>query len=58
MLKERLFTVRELAEYLSLNEETIRRWIKSEKLPALKIGRELRVKESEVEKFLEASEKK
>jgi excisionase family DNA binding protein len=53
-LKERLYTIAEIAEYLSMTQDTIRRWIKEGQMPAIKLDRELRVKESDLEAFLEA----
>ena len=54
MLKERLFTVAEVAEYLSISEQTLRRWINEGTLTAIKLGRELRIAESDLQAFLEA----
>jgi excisionase family DNA binding protein len=54
VVKEKLLTVAEVAEYLSVSDQTVRRWIKEKKLPAFKLDRELRVRESDLEAFLEA----
>ena len=50
--KEKLFTVQETAAYLSLSSQTIRRWINTGKLNAVKIGKEFRIKLSELNQFL------
>ena len=50
--KEKLFTVQETADYLSLSSQTIRRWINTGKLNAVKIGKEFRIKLSELNQFL------
>ena len=49
---EKLFTVNETAAYLSLSSQTIRRWINSGKLNAVKIGKEFRIRLSELNEFL------
>ncbi len=46
--KEKLLTVKETALYLSLSDQTIRRWINEGKLNAVKIGKEFRIKLSEI----------
>ena len=53
-MKEKLLTVAEVAEYLSVSDQTVRRWIKQNELPAFKLNRELRVRESDLEAFLES----
>lgn len=45
---EKLLTVRETAIYLKLKEATIRKWINDGKLNAVKIGKEFRIKLSEL----------
>jgi len=46
--KEKLLTVKETALYLSLSDQTVRRWINEGKLNAVKIGKEFRIKLSEI----------
>lgn len=48
-----MYTVYEVAETLKLDAETIRRYINSEKIRAYKIGKEWRVKESDLLEFIE-----
>ena len=48
-----MYTVYEIAETLKLDAETIRRYINSEKIRAYKIGKEWRVKESDLLEFIE-----
>jgi excisionase family DNA binding protein len=45
--------VAEVASILKLNQQTIRNWIDAGKLPALHIGRRVRVKRSDFERLLE-----
>jgi excisionase family DNA binding protein len=47
-------TIEEVAEGLQVSDQTIRRWIKSGRLPAYKPGREWRIKTKDLEEFLEA----
>lgn len=50
--EEKLLTVRETAGYLSLSTQTIRRWINEGKLNAVKIGKEFRIRLSELNEIL------
>ncbi len=45
-------TVTDLAKDLQLSERTVRRWIASGKLPAIHLGRRVRVDEREYRRFL------
>jgi len=51
-MKEKLLTINEITEILKVSKLTIYRYIKAGKLPAYKVGRDYRVKESEFEKLL------
>jgi excisionase family DNA binding protein len=48
---ERLYTCEELAERYSVKLITIWDWIRKKKLPAIKTGREYRVRESDIAEF-------
>lgn len=52
---EELLTVAEVAATLKMNQQTIRNWIDSGFLPAIRIGRRVRIKRSDFEALLEAS---
>ncbi len=43
----------EVAELLKLNQQTVRNWIDQGSLPALKVGRRVRIKRSDLERMLE-----
>lgn len=49
------FTVKEVAAKLKISIRTVRELIKSDKLPASRIGKEYRIRQSDLEKFLEDS---
>jgi excisionase family DNA binding protein len=51
--EERLLTTEEVAERLQVDEQTVRRWIKSGKLEAFKPGREWRISPAAFEALLE-----
>ncbi len=56
-MPERFFTVDELADLLQLNPQTVRNWIDAGTLGAVRVGsRRVRVRESELERFLAAGE--
>ena len=50
---ERLFLVEEAAEYLRVNPQTVRRWVREGKLKALWSGRQLVFTEKALGEFLE-----
>ena len=52
---EELLTVEEVASTLKMNQQTIRNWIDNGYLPAIRIGRRVRIKRSDFDALLEAS---
>jgi excisionase family DNA binding protein len=52
---EELLTVAEVAGVLKLNQQTIRNWIDSGFLPAIRIGRRVRIKRPDLDALLEAN---
>ncbi len=54
--EDRFYSAAEVAEYLSVNVQTVRRWIQAGELGAYKIGRFWRVSREQVEEFLKAHE--
>jgi excisionase family DNA binding protein len=52
-LTDELFTVSEVAAVLKLSEQTIRNWIENGALPALRIGRRVRIKRTVLHEILE-----
>ncbi len=53
--EESYLTVAEVAETLKLNQQTVRNWIDQGALPALRVGRRVRIKRSDFERILEQS---
>jgi excisionase family DNA binding protein len=51
-LEESYLTVAEVAETLKLNQQTVRNWIDQGSLPALRVGRRVRIKRSDFERLL------
>jgi excisionase family DNA binding protein len=47
-------TVAEVAQMLKLNQQTVRNWIDQGSLPAVRVGRRVRIKRSDFERVLEA----
>jgi len=48
-----ILTVKQLADYLQMDEHTIYRLAKSGKIPAMKIGAEWRFKKALIDKWIE-----
>jgi excisionase family DNA binding protein len=53
--EETYMTVAEVAATLKLNQQTVRNWIDQGSLPALRVGRRVRIKRSDFERILEES---
>jgi excisionase family DNA binding protein len=51
--REEFLTVKEVAETLKLNQQTVRNWIDSGYLPAVRIGRRVRIKRSDFDQLVE-----
>jgi excisionase family DNA binding protein len=51
--EEEFLTVAEVAELLKLNQQTVRNWIDAGSLPAVKVGRRVRIRRSDLERKLE-----
>ena len=45
-------TVNEIAEHLKLNPQTLRNWIDQNRLPAVRIGRRVRVRRADLDRIL------
>jgi excisionase family DNA binding protein len=52
-LDESFLTVAEVAEMLKLNQQTVRNWIDQGSLPALRVGRRVRIKRSDLARLLD-----
>ena len=46
-------TVAEVAEMLKLNQQTVRNWIDQGSLPALRVGRRVRIRRSDLDRVLD-----
>jgi excisionase family DNA binding protein len=52
-LEDAFLTVAEVAELLKLNQQTVRNWIDQGSLPALRVGRRVRIRRTDLERLLE-----
>jgi excisionase family DNA binding protein len=52
---ESFLTVAEVAAMLKLNQQTVRNWIDQGSLPALRVGRRVRIRRSDLDRVLEQS---
>ena len=50
---DRFMTVAEVAEVLKLNQQTVRNWIDRGLLPAVHVGRRVRIKRSDFDQLVE-----
>lgn len=50
---EEFLTVAEVAELLKLNQQTVRNWIDHGSLPAVRVGRRVRIRRSDLERVIE-----
>src|SRR5947208_11446957 len=50
--EDSFLTVAEVAEMLKLNQQTVRNWIDQGSLPALRVGRRVRIKQSDLDRVL------
>src|SRR3982074_2054321 len=51
--EDSFLTVAEVAEMLKLNQQTVRNWIDQGSLPALRVGRRVRIKRADLERILD-----
>ncbi len=51
-IDEYYLTVAEVAALLRLNQQTVRNWIDQGSLPALRVGRRVRIKQSDLDRLL------
>jgi excisionase family DNA binding protein len=52
-MNDQVLTVKEVAEYLKVNDRTVYRMAAAGKIPAFKVGSSWRFKQSEIEKWIE-----
>jgi excisionase family DNA binding protein len=51
--EDEFMTVADVAETLKLNQQTVRNWIDQGLLPAIRVGRRVRIRRSDFERLLE-----
>ena len=47
-----LLTVKEMAEYLKMNPQVVRRWLREGRLPGIKMGKEWRAAKEDIDAML------
>lgn len=55
-ITDRWLSVQEIALYLGVSKETIYRWLYSNKIPSIKIGKQWKFKTSDVDKWVRSGE--
>ena len=53
MVKERLMTMKEVAEYLQCSRSTVRRWVARGKVPHYRMGVMIRFRRAELDSWLD-----
>jgi len=53
-MKDRWLSVKEIAEYLGVKQDTIYKWITRKRMPAHKIGRLWKFKKDEIDKWVKS----
>jgi excisionase family DNA binding protein len=53
MPSDELLTVAEIAELFKINQQTVRNWIDRGELPCVRVGRRVRIRWEDIEKFME-----
>ncbi|MVP00966.1 helix-turn-helix domain-containing protein [Paenibacillus lutrae] len=53
-INEKWSSLEEVADYLGVNKDTIRNWIKNQDIPACKIGKLWKFKLSEVDEWVKS----
>ena len=53
MVEDQLLTIRQVADFLKVNERTIYRMVNAGKLPAFKVGNSWRIEKSKPENWIE-----
>lgn len=56
-MEEKLYSIKEVAEGYKITEQVVKKWVKSGVLKSFKIGKSVRITESAIQKFIEASNK-
>lgn len=58
MSNDEFMTVAEVASVLKLNQQTVRNWIEAGALPALRVGRRVRVRRQDFDQLVERGYRK
>lgn len=53
-MEEKWVSLNDIADYLGVNPDTIRNWIKKNLIPAHRIGRQWKFKKSEIDKWVDS----
>jgi len=51
-LKDKWFNIEDIAEYLSITQDTARTWVRDGMLPAYKVGKRYKFKLSEIDEWV------
>jgi prophage regulatory protein len=51
---EKIYTVPQVAEYLQISRSKMYDWVKQGKIPHVRIGRNVRIRESDLQAWIEA----
>ena len=51
---DRWVNLEEIAEYLAVNKDTVRNWIRKNAIPAHRVGRQWKFKKSEIDEWVKS----
>lgn len=52
-LEKQLLTFKQVAEYLQISDETLKRWVKGNHIPYYRVGKGIRFKQSDLDQWLQ-----
>lgn len=52
---EKLYTIKETAEYLRVTPRSVERWVRAGVIGSIKVGRQRRIRESDIQNYLDAN---
>jgi excisionase family DNA binding protein len=55
-MAEEIYTIEEVADILKVSQQTVRKLIREKKLRTVRVGVQIRIRQSEIDRFLSGSD--